>query len=164
MKLKGAKQVHYDSGPNMTPLVDVVMVILIFLMLAGSFAGSTRYLMSKQGIHAAGTGKSTQKPDPNQPPDINIRIDKPTTFNLDQVNTAFVAQCASPVIKPTSSPEQLQAQLEAIRDKMTAAGTPLDKLQIVLQPGRNVKYQAVLEVYSAALQAKFTKVAMATSH
>ena len=37
MKLQGAKQVHYDSGPNMTPLVDVVMVILIFLMLAGSF-------------------------------------------------------------------------------------------------------------------------------
>ena len=26
MKIKGAKQVHYDSGPNMTPLVDVVIL------------------------------------------------------------------------------------------------------------------------------------------
>ena len=24
MKVQGAKKVHYDSGPNMTPLVDVV--------------------------------------------------------------------------------------------------------------------------------------------
>ena len=39
MKMKGAKQVHYESGPNMIPLVDVVMVILIFLMLAGTFGG-----------------------------------------------------------------------------------------------------------------------------
>ena len=31
MKVSGAKQVHYDSGPNMTPLVDVVMVILMIL-------------------------------------------------------------------------------------------------------------------------------------
>ena len=30
----------------MTPLVDVVMVILIFLMLAGSFAGAEHYLVS----------------------------------------------------------------------------------------------------------------------
>ena len=37
MRIQGARKVHYDSGPNMTPLVDVVMVILIFLMLAGSF-------------------------------------------------------------------------------------------------------------------------------
>ena len=46
MKIAGAKKVHYDSGPNMTPLVDVVMVILIFLMLCGSFGGMERYLVS----------------------------------------------------------------------------------------------------------------------
>jgi biopolymer transport protein ExbD len=32
MKLNSSKKGHYESGPNMTPLVDVVMVILIFLM------------------------------------------------------------------------------------------------------------------------------------
>jgi biopolymer transport protein ExbD len=156
MKMKGAKAVHYESGPNMTPLVDVVMVILIFLMLAGSFAGSTKYLMSKQGIHAGGTGNSSKKPDPNQPPDINIRI--------DVAASGFVAQSQTPKIGPTSSPEALKDQLDALREKMTGAGTPLDKLQIVLQPGRSVKYQYVLQVYQAALGAQFTKIAMATSH
>ena len=27
MKIPGTKRIHYDSGPNMTPLVDIVMVI-----------------------------------------------------------------------------------------------------------------------------------------
>ena len=56
MKLKGAKQVHYDSGPNMTPLVDVVMVILIFLMLAGSFGTAEHFMASAVPIHAKGVG------------------------------------------------------------------------------------------------------------
>ena len=46
MRITGTKKVHYDSGPNMTPLVDVVMVILIFLMLCGSFGGLEHFLAS----------------------------------------------------------------------------------------------------------------------
>jgi biopolymer transport protein ExbD len=164
MKIGGAKKIHYDSGPNMTPLVDVVMVILIFLMLAGSLAGSTRFLMSKQGFHAKGNNNSTAKPDPNQPPDINIRVDIMNLNALKGDDNGFVASCASPVIKKTDDPEVLKNDLDAIREKMVAAGTPLDKLQIVLEPGRGVQYQNVLKVYQAALRAKFTKVAMATSH
>ena len=45
---------RYDSGPNMTPLVDVVMVILIFLMLAGSFATGGWYLQSSMPIKESG--------------------------------------------------------------------------------------------------------------
>ena len=78
MRLKGAKQVHYDSGPNMTPLVDVVMVILIFLMLAGSFGGETTFLVSKQGIKkSGGTGRPLK---PGEVPDTPLGI--PDTFNL----------------------------------------------------------------------------------
>ena len=54
MKISGAKKVHYDSGPNMTPLVDVVMVILIFLMLCGSFGGVEHYLASNLPLLPAG--------------------------------------------------------------------------------------------------------------
>src|SRR5687768_14001620 len=44
MKVAAAKHARFESGPNMTPLVDVVMVILIFLMLAGSFGTSEKYM------------------------------------------------------------------------------------------------------------------------
>jgi biopolymer transport protein ExbD len=152
--MKIAKQVHYESGPNMTPLVDVVMVILIFLMLAGSFAGSTRYLMSNRGVHPNCPG--SQAPDPNQPPDISIRIDAGPS--------GFIAQSASPRLGPTSSPVEMQTELNVLREKMAKSGTPADKLQVVLEPGRSVKYQDVLRVYQAALGANFTKVALATSH
>ena len=46
MKMKSAQKIHYDAGPNMTPLVDIVMVILIFLMLTGTFTAGMHYLQS----------------------------------------------------------------------------------------------------------------------
>ena len=69
MKIKGAKAVHYDSGPNMTPLVDVVMVILIFLMLTGSFGAAAHFLPSSMPISMKGKGqidptKIPKVPDP----------------------------------------------------------------------------------------------------
>jgi biopolymer transport protein ExbD len=37
-------------------------------------------------------------------------------------------------------------------------------VQVVLMPGRNVKYENIVAVYEAALRAGFTKVGFATSH
>src|SRR4028118_642974 len=62
MKLRAAKAVHYESGPNMTPLVDVVMVILIFLMLAGSFGSDAHYLTSNIPIKQSGGAQVEPKP------------------------------------------------------------------------------------------------------
>src|ERR1700732_1566135 len=103
MKMKGAKQVHYDSGPNMTPLVDVVMVILIFLMLAGSFAGASRYIISKGGIHAKGVGAA--QADPNKP------IETPIDLDVFRGKLGgFVAQGTG--INPTNDPDVLKNALE----------------------------------------------------
>ena len=75
MKITGAKKVHYDSGPNMTPLVDVVMVILIFLMLAGSFGGVEHYLVSNAGFQTGGTSKTPPPPNFIPPVNITVRVD-----------------------------------------------------------------------------------------
>jgi biopolymer transport protein ExbD len=161
MKMKGAKAVHYDSGPNMTPLVDVVMVILIFLMLAGTFGGTTQFLLSKQGLHKKGS--SAAKADPNKP------VDTPVEIHVDNIpdpsspdGGGFRAQGTG--IKPTNSGETLRQELAAKLEQFKAAGTSPDQLEIVLYPGRNVKYRNLIEVYQAALQANYTKVAFATSH
>ena len=78
MKIAGAKKIHYDSGPNMTPLVDIVMVILIFLMLAGSFVGAEHYLVSNLPLSQTGAGNAQLPPGfiPDEP--IDIRVDSPT--------------------------------------------------------------------------------------
>ena len=155
MKMRGAKQVHYDSGPNMTPLVDVVMVILIFLMLAGSFGGTTSFLVSKQSIKQKGGG-GDYKRDPNKP------VETPIEIRVDNGRDGFVAQGTG--IAATSSPEKLVEALKQKRDGFNRAGTPTDQLQIVLYPGRQVKYRYLVQIYQAALQAQYGKIAFATSH
>jgi len=156
MKISGAKKVHYDSGPNMTPLVDVVMVILIFLMLAGSFGGEAHFLMSRQGIKASGGHGRPLKP--GEVPDINLEIHVDNSHD----GIGFVAQGTG--IAPTGDADQLRQVLDARRVQFNSSGTPTDQLQVVLFPGRRVKYEYLIAIYQAALQAKFEKVAFATSH
>src|SRR5271170_2583141 len=72
MKIRGAKQFHYDAGPNMIPLVDIVMVILIFLMLAGNFGEAEHYLVNNAGFIPQGIGQ--EKLPPNYIPPTQVRI------------------------------------------------------------------------------------------
>ena len=158
MRLKGAKQVHYDSGPNMTPLVDVVMVILIFLMLAGSFGASEHYLASKVPITKGGVGV----PDAVVPDDTNF------TITVDSLEDRFQARPDG--MEPLTDADSLKAALAVKLTAFTAAGTPPDKVQVIISPGGQVKYGFLMEVYEAALDAegagheKFTKVAFEQPH
>lgn len=152
MKLKGAKQVHYDSGPNMTPLVDVVMVILIFLMLAGSFGGAEHYLVSNVPVTQKGVGGNSDKKDFDEP--LEIRVDSP-------VPDKFIARVGDQNVSDIGS---VTAKMIQLRDKLESTGTKRDKVQIVISPGRNVKYRFLIDVYHAAMEAEFTKISFATAH
>jgi biopolymer transport protein ExbD len=154
MRLKGAKQVHYDSGPNMTPLVDVVMVILIFLMLAGSFAADEHYLVSTTPVTKTGVGNVKSL----VPDDVTfqVQVDSPA-----QSPDRFTARAGDLV---TSDMNVLAAALSKKKAQFEAAGTKVDKVQVIIAPGRNVKYKYLIDCYQAALQAAFTKVSFATSH
>jgi biopolymer transport protein ExbD len=154
MKIRGAKQVHYDSGPNMTPLVDVVMVILIFLMLAGSFAGVEHYLESNVPFTDKGAGGAPPPPGfvPDEP--LEIRVDSP-------VPDRFVARAGQITVDDA---DKLRMLLQKMRGQLENAGTKRDKVQVVIAPGRNVKYKFLVEVYQAALQADFQKVGFSPAH
>jgi biopolymer transport protein ExbD len=156
MKIQGAKKVHYDSGPNMTPLVDVLMVILIFLMLAGSFGGVTQFLVSKQGIKAKGGQGRPLKPGEVPDTPIDIYVDNAATDG-----SIFKAQGTG--IPATTSPEALKQELAAKRELFLRNGTAPDKLQVVIHPKLNVRYWHLMQVYQSALQAKYEKVAFATA-
>lgn len=156
MKMKGAKQVHYDAGPNMTPLVDVVMVILIFLMLAGSFGGDSSFLLSKQAIKKSGGAKAQLKPGEVPDTPIEIRVDN------SRDGLGFIATGTG--LPPTTSADQIRNWFAAKRAQMLNAGNKNDKLLVTISPSRLVKYHYLIDVYQAALQAGFEKVAFTTSH
>ena len=154
MKLRGAKQVHYDSGPNMTPLVDVVMVILIFLMMTGSFTQGGWFLQSTVPIKAKGGAQVDVAPGfvPDEP--LEVRVD----------NSADGFRVLAGDIRSSGDREQLRASLEQKLAQYQAAGTAKEKVNVVLMPGRNVRYENIVTVYEAALRAGFKKVGFATSH
>jgi biopolymer transport protein ExbD len=155
MKIRGAKQVHYDSGPNMTPLVDIVMVILIFLMLAGSFAGSEWYLVSDLPLRETGAGNVA--PPPGGFPQfelLEIRVDQSATRD------GFVARAGQ---VQTGDPQVLATALANLSEQYLKTGNGPEKVQVIISPGRAVKYEHLVAVYQAALDAKFTRVGFSTA-
>ena len=154
MKLRGAKAVHYDSGPNMTPLVDVVMVILIFLMLAGSFAGAEHYLVSNLPVRQNGGGNAAPSAVPDDPP-LTISVDNNAT---QDGYVAHIDQYSA------SDKEKLAAVLTAQRDKMSAIGQTPDKVQVVISPGNHVRWKYVTEVFETAQGLNFNKIGFSTGH
>ena len=144
MKLKGAKAVHYDSGPNMTPLVDVVMVILIFLMLAGSFGGAEHFLTSNLPIRKDGVGGEA-KPGEVEDLVMDVRIvplPPPLGFRVMAGD-----------IRVDGNPDQMRALFGQKIESYNTNGTPPDQIQVVLSPSGDVKYEHIAEVYQQVLDA-----------
>ena len=157
MKIQGAKKVHYDSGPNMTPLVDVVMVILIFLMLAGSFGGSTH-------VPASASRASRQNGGEHRPLKPGEVPDTPLEIRVDNSRDGLGFIATGTGLPPTTKADEVRAWLAAKRQQFNAAGTPNNQLLVTISPSRNVKYRFLIDVYQAALQAGYEKIAFTTSH
>ena len=147
MKLQTSKKVHYDSGPNMTPMVDVVMVILIFLMLAGSFVGSEHYLVSNIPFSQSEAGETKVPPGfiPDEP--LDIRVDSPTS---DQF-IATAGQIRTGDEKVLTAAYQNAAEHE--QGRKIGRSNPGQN-----RPGKKVKYRFLVQVYEAALNAGFKKL------
>lgn len=155
MRFTRSKRVSYDADPNMTPLVDVVMVILIFLMLAGSFGFNHHYLAGKMFVSA--------EPDVAQmttPPDeiVEIQIFPDATYGFRVVSGDIRSAGRVP------DANWLADELSRKRGQYERHGTSTDQLQVVLFPSANTRYDHIASVYEAALRAKFKKIAFRTSY
>jgi biopolymer transport protein ExbD len=160
MKMKSGQKVHYDAGPNMTPLVDIVMVILIFLMLTGTFATGEHFLQTNLPIAKTGMGT----PDKNQvvPDDVTLNLRVDGYKALGQVDDSWTVTVGNKQI--TNNLPQLTADLVKMRENFNNAQTPTDKIQVYIEPGENTKYKFLINAYEAALDAQFTKVAFKPAH
>ena len=155
MRTSAAKRVHYDSGPNMTPLVDVVMVILIFLMLAGSFGANSWFLTSDLPVKAAGTVAGPGLVPPDEVVEIKI-IGEGGGFRVlsDNIDSRGIVPTREWLVKRL---RERKAQLE------TFGKTSVEQIQVVLAPTATARYEHIALVYEAALKAQFKKVAFRTS-
>jgi biopolymer transport protein ExbD len=149
------KKVSYANGPNMTPMVDVVMVLLIFFMLGASFVGAEHFLKSNQSLTQAGI---------NSGPTTGTDFDEPLSIKVDgspRDPDKFVARFEQYV---SNDKDDLARKLAGMREALNRAGKKTEKIQVLINPGRNVQYRFLVEVYEAALDAEFTKISFTDAH
>jgi biopolymer transport protein ExbD len=153
MRMQTSRKIHYESGPNMTPLVDVVMVILIFMMLAGSFGGMERYLISNVPINRNGAARVKNAFDDVT---LDVRVDA-----LAENPDTWVAKFGD---VRTGSPSQLTEAMKKKLTEYTNNGTDLKHLQVIINPNRLVKWKSLIAVYQSALEAGYAKISFNQSH
>jgi biopolymer transport protein ExbD len=139
----------------MTPLVDVVMVILVFLMRAGTFGSASLFLVSKPVVARHGSAIAFR---PGQ------SLDTPIEIRLDNSRDGLGFLAMAPGMNGAmTNPTLLHQWLVAKRRQLIQAGNPPDRLRVTIAPSRSVKYRYLIQVYEAALKAEYGKIALTTS-
>ncbi|MFN0133983.1 MAG: ExbD/TolR family protein [Phycisphaerales bacterium] len=131
-------------GPTMTPMVDVVMVILIFFMATATFAGSEWFLRSALP-RAEAEGAAGGDPFALPPASFELMLSVGTDGRTMASGEGFGAMGL----------EELPARLEAL-----SRGVAKDDLVLLVRPEAGVPYGDVIRVHDAATSAGWGKVGL----
>lgn len=130
-------QLHH--GPNMTPMVDVVMVILIFFMATASVLGPEWYLKSSLPRTA---------PASTTPPDADKTIQIRLALRIDNGVTAVTSEGLTNASIP--------AAIEYLRQKRV--GTDPKNIIVLITPAAEVPYQDLVALHEACEKLGILKV------
>lgn len=132
-------------GPNMTPMVDIVMVILIFFMASAAFMGDEWFLRAAIPFEA-GRGSDVKKPnDPLALPPTRLDV----VMDVDRAGRSIVTVLD---LKEASVDTFLDRVSQFPRSKETA------DMEVVIRPTGAVPYRDVVRVHSACDAAGIVKV------
>jgi len=152
------KKVHVHVGPNMTPMVDIVMCILIFFMLGTSLATPELFLKSntaaidKEGL---GTEQGTQKLPAVR---MNIKLNRAAAAGGKEITLVTAFSDAPLPMNGIDDPDQRQTQ--AVYDRLAARRQAIsDDVQVLIVPDKNVPYQDVITIYNYCVKLQFKQVA-----
>jgi biopolymer transport protein ExbD len=139
-----ARHTRLESSPNVTPLVDVVMVLLIFLMLVGTFVHQQHYLAT-----------STPTIDRTAGPPAAVPAE-PLMLWVDPV-----ADGGFPTMRigslTTRDPGAMGAHLKSLKSSMDSIGQD-DAAKLIIAPGKRVALQHLVTIQGAALAAGFNSI------
>lgn len=135
-------QWHLHFGPNMTPMVDVVMVILVFFMASTAFIGPEWLLR----IGLADDAESDSGGFRLGPAELTVRL---------QIVDGTVR--ASGLGLEEALPDSLAARAAAAAESL---GSALSETHIILEPDDAVAYDAVVRAQEIFVSAGFAHVAI----
>ncbi|HYE02962.1 MAG TPA: biopolymer transporter ExbD [Phycisphaerales bacterium] len=135
-------------GPNMTPMVDVVMVILIFFMASAAFMGSDWFLQTALPTLPGSTASRPRDPLELPPVHLNAALD--------------VAEDGQTVV---TFLELQRVPLERFLERMGRfpRGPETAAMQLLVTPTQRVPYRDVVRVHEAAEAAGIYKVQLGVS-
>jgi biopolymer transport protein ExbD len=120
-------------------------------MLAGSFAGAEHYRVSNRPYTKTGGGNAAPPPG-GFPTDVPLEIRVDTNATRD----GFIARVGQ---HQARNEQQLVGHLRDLREQFARElGKTPDQIQIKISPGGSVRYEYVVQVYQAAMDASFTRI------
>ncbi|TVQ59240.1 MAG: biopolymer transporter ExbD [Phycisphaerales bacterium] len=142
-------------GPNMTPMVDIVMVILIFFMAGSAFIGPEWFLDVGMAQGVTQTDADAREADPAPTLDLEI---PPTSVVLRLRTSDDGATRVTGLGLTDGTLGDLDETLRRHREEGAASA-----IRIVIEPTPGTAYQDVIRVYDACEQAGVAGVALARS-
>ncbi len=139
-------------GPNMTPMVDVVMVILIFFMASAALMGP-EWLLRTALLSAKAAGSAALA---DLVP-VLVSLEANTNASADNAVTVKLTVGLGNQRQTQEVPISLIEQTLAARAKLHGA----DKLAVSLSPSPIVSYESVVRVHEACAKAGITRVGVA---
>lgn len=144
-----AHSMHF--GPNMAPMVDVVMVILIFFMASAAFLGNEWFLRAAIPFEA-GRGTSPRKPnDPTALPPVRMDV----FLDVDSQGQTVVTFLGDLQRAPL---EAFFARIAQFKQDRTAGD-----LEVTIRPTPQVPYADVVRVHAACDAAGIYKLGIGVS-
>ncbi len=132
-------------GPNMTPMVDVVMVILIFFMVSAAFMGDEWFLRAAIPFEFGRGGSPDKANDPLELPPDRVEV----VLETDGVGRTLVTF----LNLSGASVEQFEERVNAF-----PRGPETANLEVVIKAAAAVPYRDVIRAHSALDRAGVVKV------
>jgi biopolymer transport protein ExbD len=140
-------------GPNMTPMVDVILVILIFFMATTVIVGEEWFLgagLSREARADAGAEAGVEtRVDPFEMPPPRF------TLRLRAGETGTVVQGLGQAVV-VGSPAAMDAWAQA-----SLGGLDASSLVVLIAPAPDVRYEDVVAVHDALVRAQVEHIALA---
>lgn len=137
---RSAASLHAAAMPNMTPMVDIVMVILVFFMATASVMGPEWLLKSAL---ASSKARASAAPAEVKPVRLAISADGATA-------TVYVTGA------PTGIPTPMGDLERVLKGLVKEAGAA--EVAVSLDPDDGAPYDAVVKAHEACERAGITKV------
>lgn len=123
-----------DPEINLIPMIDVLLVILIFLMVSTTYS---KYAELQINLPSAQAEKQVDRPN-----EINVTVNAAGEYTIDRRAVKF-------------------GDVNSFAQAMRAAGTGLKEPVVVINADANASHQSVIKVMEAARVAGYAQVSFA---